>query len=135
MILSLTFKICFQNPKYLPKYLYVFIRINLIVLNSSPMFLFLSPDSKMVRNIKIGWKLTKLWKTWGAPKNNTDLSHVFSMKSYGTNPTGFFCIVCLIPFSTRKSLNEKTWRAWIIYYPVEFVLRSLRYFYSLPIPF
>jgi len=24
--------------------------------------LVLSPDSKMVRNIKIGWKLTKLWK-------------------------------------------------------------------------
>jgi hypothetical protein len=97
-----------MNTK-LPKYLYVFIRINLIVLNSSPMFLFLSPGSKMVRNIKIGWKLTKLWKTWGAPKNNTDLSHVFSMKSYGTNPTGFFWIVCLIPFSTRKAWMKKHW--------------------------
>ncbi len=38
----------------LPKYLYVLIIINLIVLNSSPMLLVLSPDSKMVKNIKIG---------------------------------------------------------------------------------
>ncbi len=29
------------------------------------MFLVLSPDSKMVRNIKIGWKLTNWWKNWG----------------------------------------------------------------------
>ena len=42
------------NENKLPKYLYVFIIINLIVLNSSPMVLVLSPDSKMVRNIKIG---------------------------------------------------------------------------------
>jgi len=32
----------------------VLIRINLIVLNSSPMLLVLSLDSKMVRNITIG---------------------------------------------------------------------------------
>ncbi len=56
------------NENKLPKYLYVFIIINLIVLNSSPMVLVLSPDSKMVRNIKIGWKLTKLWKLGGRQK-------------------------------------------------------------------
>jgi hypothetical protein len=47
-------KIFSLNENKLPKYLYVLIIINLIVLNSSPMVLVLSPDSKMVRNIKIG---------------------------------------------------------------------------------
>jgi len=42
-------------------YLYVLTWINLIVLNSSSMLFVLSPDSKMVRKIKMGWKLTKLW--------------------------------------------------------------------------
>ena len=74
------------------------IRINLIVLNSSPMFLVLSPDSKMVRNIKMGWKLTKLWKILGAPKNNTDTSHGISVFSYGEYPTEFLCIDCLVPY-------------------------------------
>ena len=47
-------KIFSLNENKLPKYLYMLIIINLIVLNSSPMVLVLSPDSKMVRNIKIG---------------------------------------------------------------------------------
>ena len=42
-------------------YLYVLTWINLIVLNSSSMLFVLSPDSKMVWKIKMGWKLTKLW--------------------------------------------------------------------------
>ena len=42
-------------------YLYVLTWINLIVLNSSSMLFVLSPDSNMVRKIKMGWKLTKLW--------------------------------------------------------------------------
>ena len=47
-------KIFSLNENKLPKYLYMLIIINLIVLNSSPMVLVLSPDSKMVINIKIG---------------------------------------------------------------------------------
>ncbi len=41
-------KIFSLNENKLPKYLYMLIIINLIVLNSSPMVLVLSPDSKMV---------------------------------------------------------------------------------------
>ena len=35
-------------------------------------------------------------------RQKTSTSYGFSMKSYGTNPTVFFCIVCLIPFFITK---------------------------------
>jgi hypothetical protein len=39
-------------------------------------------------------------KLGGRQKIST--SYGFSMKSYGTNPTVFFCMVCLIPFFITK---------------------------------
>ena len=39
-------------------------------------------------------------KLGGRQKIST--SYSFSMKSYGTNPTVFFCMVCLIPFFITK---------------------------------
>ena len=72
------------------------------------MFLVLSPDSKMVRNIKIGWKLTKLWKNCELVQKKHQMLVFFlrySVFSYSffklrNKSHGFFCRVCCIPFRT-----------------------------------
>ena len=50
-------------------------------------------------NYKMGRKIP-VFVRGGALKNNTDTSHGISVFSYGIHPTEFFCIDCLIPFSS-----------------------------------
>jgi len=53
---------------------------------------------------KMGRKIP-LFIKGGALKNNTNTSHGISVFSYGENPTEFFCIVCLVPFDSKKKIR------------------------------
>jgi hypothetical protein len=65
------------------------VKLVLIVLNLPPFIFVLSPDSKMVKNIKIGWKLTKLWKIFlGEFKNKIDTNYSSEIWNYGLKNYG-----------------------------------------------
>ncbi len=91
------------------------IKLVLIVLNLPPLLFVLSPDSKMVKNIKIRWKLTKLWKIFlGAFKNKIDTNYGSEIWNYGSKNYGkeipflpyFTCLWWLADFLSLGALQN-----------------------------
>ena len=113
------------------------IKLVLIVLNLPPLLFVLSPDSKMVKNIKIGWKLTKLWKIFlGAFKNKIDTNYGSEIWNYGSKNYGKEIPFLPYPFLDQKIgavVSDKTSVHFFIFFLIIFSLfcwnRSLKFFY------